>query len=742
MTASAVRFDVDISGYETQFKVLSFSSTEGISQLFRIDLFITTESSNIDLEKIPGKPIVFSISTGDDTRYMSGIVSRFWWMSESGDLSAYYCEMIPIHWRLDRRSDCRIFQNRTVPQIIQRVLEDAHIPSDACNLKMLRKKYTPREYCVQYQETDFSFISRLMEEEGIFYFFQHHYDASKKRGRHVMMLGDDPSCHPSIAGKEKVIYTEPGGQVPAEEYIYEFQFGRQTSPGAVTLRDYNYQRPDLALQGTAAGKESDHLCLYRYPGGFNSQSAGSEKARLWLEEVQTTSRLGSGRSVCCRLLPGSYFRLADHPQKSFNREYRALSINQNGAQREVSSESQNSDLEELLQVGMNFMPALPFVPFSVGEIYSTLKSGLDWLFGKQKEYYYGNQFLCIPLATPFRPQYKTPKPSIQGPQTAKVVATGQEKIHMDSLGRIKVKFHWDRTDQDDDAKRTCYIRAAYNYAGGNHGIQFPALPGDEVVVDFINGDPDKPLITGAVYNSLNNPPLKPEEMIENTILTPYQHRLLFSDRNQSVTLNTGRNEMIEMIDEEPSTEFGNQIRITTADHHSMHMSKGTRLSGINVATESGQKIVLQDQPGPSGILLEDKNGVLALQFNSDEKIIQLKNTTGSEIQINCSKGTVSVIGGDVEVIGGNVTVNGSDTVDIKSGGQVKIQAPSIEATADGTIKLAAPDITLEGAQINLQAPLVEAAQILNVGSLLSTEILVAKTNVLSPSYSPGVGNLL
>ena len=491
MTDSPVRFDVEISGYETKFKVLSFSSTEGLSQLFRCDLFITTESSDIDMEKVPGKPVVFSISTGEDTRYMSGMVSRFWWMGESGDLNAYYCEVVPVHWLLNLRTDCRIFQNQTVPQIIQNVLEEAKIATDSCDLTILRRKYAPREYCVQYQETDFNFIARLMEEEGIFYFFQHDYDVQQRRGRHVMMVGDDPSCHPAINGKSKVIYNEPSGQVPTEEYIYEFQFGRQTSPGAVTLCDYNYQRPDLELKGSAVGKDLRHLGYYHHPGGFDSPVAGSEKARLRLEEIQATSRMGCGRSVCCRLLPGFFFALKDHPQKSFNQEYMVLSVNQNGAQRDVSSDSQNSDLEKLLKLGMGFLPAIPFSPFSVGEIFGFLKSGLDWLFGEKKEYYYGNQFTCIPLATPFRPLRQTPKPYIRGPQTAKVMAADQGNVHIDKLGRIKVKFHWDRAKQDDSLKYTCYIRMAYSYAGGDHGIQFPPLAGDEVVVEFINGDPDK-----------------------------------------------------------------------------------------------------------------------------------------------------------------------------------------------------------------------------------------------------------
>ncbi|MFZ1987002.1 MAG: type VI secretion system tip protein TssI/VgrG [Desulfatitalea sp.] len=742
MTSSAVRFDFEIAGHETQLRVLSFSSTEGISQLFRYDLFITAETGNIALDKVIGQPATLAISTGDDTRYMSGMVSRFWWVGESGDLSAYYAEVVPVHWLLWHRWDCRIFQNQSVPQMIQQVMKEANIAADSFDLKMLRKNHAPREYCVQYQESDFNFIARLMEEEGIFYFFRHDYDAKGRRGRHIMVLGDDPSCHAAIAGKSTVIFKEPKDKVPSEEYVYEYQFGHQTRPGSVALCDYNYLRPDLDLHASAAGKEYGHLGLYHYPGGYDAQPAGAEQAKLRLEEMQSQSKLGSGRSVCCRLLPGFFFTLKDHPQKRFNQDYMLLSVSQNGAQRDVSAESQTGDLEKILTQLMGYIPMPSIGPFSIQQIYDNLKKGLDMLFGKEKEYYYGNQFNCLPLATPFRPARLTPKPFVRGPQTAKVVTTGQEKVQMDELGRIKVKFHWDRAKQADDFKRTCFIRMAYSYAGGNHGIQFPPLAGDEVVVDFIDGDPDKPLITGAVYNGLNRPPLKPEEKIENIILTPYQHRLHLNDRTAAVTLNTGGGETLMLMDGEDHTDYGRQIKLSTADKHTVILAKGAKVSGIKLETQMGQKIAMWDEPHPDGILLEDRTGLLTLQLNSQDKVIMLKNKSDQQIVIDCNSGRVSIQGGGVEVVGGQVNVNGSSEVKIVSGGKVAIEAPSIEATAAGSIKLAAPDITLEGAQINLNAAMVNAMTFLKVGAILQVPVVNASGAVISPSYTPGVGNLV
>lgn len=744
MTSSEVHFDFEISGAEANFRVLSYSGTESISQLFRFDLFVTTEYSNLDLQKIVGRPAVLSIGTGNDLRHVSGMVSRFWWVGESGELSAYYAEVVPVHWTLWHRNDCRIFQNVSVPEILHEVMEAANIPADGYDMEMLRKKHAPREYCVQYQESDFNFMSRLMEEEGIFYFFRHEYDDATRRGRHVMVLGDDPSCHVAIAGDPDVVYNEASAQVPAEEYIYEYQYGYQTRPGEVTLCDYNYLRPDLDLKASASGSAFPHLSVYHYPGGFNDQEEGAEQARLRLEELQATTRMGSGKSVCCRLIPGYFFNLKDHPRKSFNEEYMVLSVTQNGAQRDVSSESQMGDFEKIVNQILGYVPLPAIGPFSIMEIYDNLKKGIDMLTGKDQDkvYYYGNQFNCIPLNTPFHPPRQTAKPVVKGPQTANVVASKDEKAQMDDLGRVKVKFHWDRARQSDDFKRSCYIRMAYSYAGGDHGIQFPPLAGDEVVVDFIDGNPDKPLITGTVYNGLNRPPLKPEEKIENIILTPYQHRLLFSDRTAAVTLNTGGGETILLMDGEEGSDYGRQIKLSTSDDHSVHLAKGAKVSGIQITTQQGQKMAMWDEPHPEGILLEDKTELLKLQFNSQDSTILLKNKSGQSIVIDCNSGQVSIQGGGVQVVGGQVDVDGSSKVKVSSGGQVEIQAPNIEATGAGSIKLSAPDITLEGAQINLNAPMVNAMGVLKAGTMVQSSILSASVSVVSPAYAPGVGNVM
>jgi type VI secretion system secreted protein VgrG len=736
-----IDFYFEVAGYEEEFHVVKFNGMENISQLFHYEIYVGSEDDDIPLEKLIGQPAMLIIGTESETRFISGMVSRFWWIGESKPYHAYFVELVPAIWLLTQRTDCRIFQNKTVPEIIEEVLKDAGIPSDLYDLKKLRGEHQPLEYCVQYDETDFDFISRLMEREGIFYFFEHHFENDKRRGKHVLVLGDDSSCHPAIGDKKKaqVKFHETSGQVPDE-----YRKGYQAECGAVMLRDFNYLHPDVRLEGKASAR-SDNMKYYAYPGGFSEDKKGDKLAQIRLQEMRTQHDMGSGRSNCNLLIPGFYFHMKDHPRKNYNQDYLLTTIVHAGLQRKADLDKKMEGLDKLVNLVLSHVPIPPIGPLSFLQIYSGLRKVIDALFGDNEEFAYSNQFTCIPLSTPFRAAPVTPRPIIHGPQTAIVVAPNNEIMHMDKLGRVRVKFHWDRA-QCDDYKRTCDLRVAFNYAGSNHGFQFPPLAGDEVVVSFLEGDPDKPLITGAVYNGNNHPPLKPENSIENIILTPYQHRLLFSDKEKSITLNTGGKEShyesIEMIDGEPSTEYGRQIKITTADNHQVQLCKGSKVSGIHVETEQGQKLAMWDDPHPAGILIEDKDAAISLQLNSDQKVITIKNKSGPEIKIECSQGKVTVQGTGVDVAGGQVSINGSGAVEIKSNGKVKIEAPEIEASAAASFKVAAPNISLEGAAIDLKAGKInlQAALVQAVG-LLMTQVLQSQT-VISSSYTPGAGNIL
>lgn len=770
MEYTTAEFSLTITGVKDSMSVSHFNGTEGLSQLFNFGLYLSIPNDETEFANIIGRSAVLTITNGPHVKKVSGILSKFWWIGEVVSKTVYHAELVPIFSLLTQRFDCRIFQDMSVPDVVAKVIKAAGITSDYLNKEMLRTDYSVREYCVQYRESDFNFISRLMEEEGIYYYFDHHHDEKQKNSHyHTLVMADARSCHNTIESDPEVRFHEPTGQAIDEEHIYAYQYGYQVRPGTVELKDFNYHQPSLNLQGKASENGEDNLGIYDYPGEFNSELEGLRTAKSRLQEMRSQSEFGTGKSNCCRFKPGFFFTLDGHGRSEFNKEYNLIHVRHSGFQRKIDTGDGGTEdpISGILsQLGVDKLGPIPIdkiangllsktgilsqlptlaigtmTPLGVLEIYNQLTKIIDSLTGKpDTQLVYNNEFICMPSQTTYRPPRITQKPAIPGSQTAIVVGPKNEKIYMDDLGRVKVKFHWDRAITDDE-KRTCFIRMAYPYAGPDHGMQFHPLVGDEVVVTFLEGDPDKPLITGVVYNGNNRPPLKPEDSIENIIVTPYQHKMLFSDYKASITLNTGGNETIYMADDLDGSEYGNQIKLFTADEHFIHLSKGTKVSGIRVNTQMGQSLSMWDEPYPASILLSDKMEDLKVWLNCDEKKILIQNKSDQEIQIDCRKGKVSVIGGGVEVIGGDVIVNGAGSVKIQSDAKVEIDAAAIEATASGSIKLAAPEISLEGSIINLDAPLVDAPVLLKVGTMIQAPRITATTGVVSPSYTPGAGNI-
>ena len=760
MEYTTADFTLEIAGLKTKLRVPNFKGTEGLSQLFGFQLYLQAEGDDIKTEEMLGKSAVFTIKNGSETRQICGILSRFTWIAEVGGRTIFYADLVPVFWLLTQRFDCRIFQNKTVPEIVSEVINAAGIASDHLDKKLLRGTYPQREYCVQYRESDYNFIARLMEEEGIYFYFDHQYNPKGQTGHHTLVMVDAPSCHKAINGKADVLFHEITQEVQKEETVYEYHFGDQTRPNNVTLRDFNYQKPDLSLQENVHGKATN-LELYDYPGEFQTMSEGKRLARARFEEMQAQTSYGSGRSNCCRFVPGFLFKLEKHPHRAFNKEYMLFSVQHSGTQQKAPDDPDITGPGDLITglittLGVDKLspvpidkivpglisklgipaqlPLLPLGPLgmlSVFDIYNDLKKVFEKLFGHpDTQMIYSNDFMVLPSQKPFRAPRITYKPAILGPQTATVMGPKDEKCYMDDKGRAKVKFHWDRAKTDDD-KRTCWLRVAYPYAGSDHGFQFHPLVGDEVVVTFLEGDPDKPLITGVVYNGKNPPPLTPKDRIENIILTPYQHRLMFSDREASITLNTGGGkdvgpESLTMYDED--SKYGNAIYLRQANGHHVYLAKNPGQSAIFLATEEGHNIVLEDNPA-SAILLRDKTQNLIIKLDSDQRTILIENQTSNEITIKCQQGKVSVIGGSVDVIGGQVNINGSQSVSIKSDAKVAIEAPIIEAQAAGKISLTA-------SMIQLNAPMVTTSGVVQVGGVVITPTIVATT------YTPGAGNII
>jgi type VI secretion system secreted protein VgrG len=326
---------------------------------------------------------------------------------------------------------------------------------------------------VQYRESDWAFVCRLMEEEGIFYFFEHGEQESK------LVIADDKSAHTPIAGNSTVTYRPRTGALGAvEETVTRLWFGEEVRSGKVTIRDYNFKTPDLSLEGSSAAKIDGDLELYDYSAKFDDPDAGKARAKLWLQAEQATRRSGDGDSTCLRFMPGQIFTLGDTAENDvrddLNIDYLLTRIEHHGAEPQAQAATQEAEP-------------------------------------------YRNRFWVIPAEVPFRATHETPRPRVYGIQTAVVVGPAGEEIHTDEHGRIKVQFHWDRLGQRDD-KSSCWVRVQQPWSGPGWGHLFIPRMGQEVVVEFLEGDPDRPLVTGAVYHAKNVPPYKlPDHKTVSTV---------------------------------------------------------------------------------------------------------------------------------------------------------------------------------------------------------------------------------
>ena len=444
-----------------KLRVVRFAGTEAISQLFQFSIDLASLDEKIDFDALVGKAASLTIHGPTVKRYVNGVVSVFEQTGKEGKWTLYRVEVVPALWMLGHRYNCRIFQNQPIPDTIKQVLTGAGIPSDRMQLS-LKKKYSPRDYCVQYRESDLAFISRLMEEYGLFYFFQHAED------KHVLVVGDDAVVHVPVPESPTLIYRVAGtAGVSDEEHIFAYRCARQIRTGTVTLRDYDFEKPRLNLKGEAQAKNDGKLEAYDYPGEYDTSDEGNGLAKVRLEEIQAGRQIGMGHSDCRRFIPGYRFKLDQHPRPDLNKECLIVHVSHAGSQPQVL--------------------------------------GADGAANGSDDAMYQNQFECIHADVPFRAPRHTPRPVIQGPQTAIVVGPQGEEIYTDKYGRVKVQFHWDREGKQDE-KSSCWLRVGQIAAGTGWGALFLPRIGQEVVVQFLEGDPDQPIVMGSVYNGDNPTP--------------------------------------------------------------------------------------------------------------------------------------------------------------------------------------------------------------------------------------------
>jgi len=448
--------------------------TEQLGRPFEYELDLLSENPNIPLADIIGQNVTVRLqrSPEGEPRHFNGYVSRFSLGRALDGTTEYRAAIVPWLWFLTRTSDCRIFQNKAVPEIIEDVFR-GHGFTDF--EQRARGTYTAREYCVQYNETDFDFVSRLMEQEGIFYYFRH------ENSKHTLVMASASSPHDTVAGYERIPYRPPTESLRAGEYIHEWTMERQVQPDAYSHTDFDFKNPSkqlLSVSKVAPQEATGDFEIFEYPGQFQVPAQGQGYARCRIEEYQIEHEVVSGTGDVRGITTGRRFVLADHPREDQCREYLVT-----GTTIEAASD-----------------------PFGSGG-------------GQGGGENYSIAFTGIEIHRPYRPPRITPRPMIRGPQTALVVGPKGEEIHTDKYGRVKVMFHWDRYAKADE-NSSCWIRVAQHWAGKKWGTIFTPRIGHEVIVEFLEGNPDRPIITGRVYNQETMPPYKlPTNMTMSTIKT-------------------------------------------------------------------------------------------------------------------------------------------------------------------------------------------------------------------------------
>jgi type VI secretion system secreted protein VgrG len=514
-----------------KFLLKDFQGEERVSQPFHFTLELLSEDNAIDFTQMVGQSVTLTISLASgDKQYLNAVVGRFVQAGSDARFTTYYADLHPWLWLLSMNSDCRIFQNMTAPDIIKQVFSDAGFTDFTDSLTAT---YSTREYCVQYMETSFAFVSRLMEEEGIFYFFTH--DSSS----HKLVLADDTSAYQACPGLTTATMNKEAWS--AEDIVTSCTLEQQVVPGQYKADDYSFLTPATDLTATASGASTSRS-LYEYPGLYTTTSDGESRTSLRLSALEMPGKMIRGTSYCWAFRPGYKFTLAGHGRTDANAEYLLTWV------------SHSADQNAL----------------------------------------YTNSFEAIPSSVVFRPPCITPRPLIHGSQTATVVGKSGEEIWTDQYGRIIVQFHWDQVGQNDE-KSSCWIRVAQGWAGKQWGSIFIPRIGQEVVVSFLEGNPDRPLVTGCVYNATETVPYTlPDEQTKSTVKTNSSkggsgfNELRFEDKagSEEIFIQAQKDMNVTVLNDQTITVTNNRSVTVKEKDETLTVSQGNRTVKVSTGNET------------------------------------------------------------------------------------------------------------------------------------------------------------
>lgn len=683
---------------------LLFSSldlSEELGRMFRCELELLSPREDVELDDVLGEGMTLEIDLPNgDTRYFHGWVGEMAQTGRFGDYATYTAVLHPWLWFLTRTADCKIFQGTTVPDIITSVLDDNGF-TDVKDL--LTGEYRVWEYCVQYRETDFSFLSRLMEQEGIYYFFEH------EDGKDWLVLADAPSCHSPIPGYERVPYFPPSDNVVREEHVYDWRLSRSVRPGSYGLSAFDFRKPRADLEVYKSIKRAHSRSGYEvfdYPGEYYVKGEGEAYVGARIEELQTQYERVQGETDAMGLYPGGLFELEGYPRDDQNREYLIVATHHSLSLGDYASGTRGE--------GMNYSCA----------------------------------FEALESQSPFRAERITPKPFVQGPQTAIVSGPSGEEIHTDDYGRVKVQFRWDRYGKSDESS-SCWIRVAQVWAGTKWGGMMIPRIGQEVIVDFIEGDPDRPIITGRVYNNDNMPPyVLPDNKTQSGIKSRSskggggdnfneirfedksgeEEMYIHAEKDQTIMVENDKSETVghdntESVGNDENIEVGNDRNKTVGNNQTESIGVDKT---IDVGSNHTESIGSNKQLSVGSNHTESiaSNMTINVGSNLTETVaINYAETVGAAMELTVGAAMTETVGADkTQTIGKNKSESIGDslamqigkdqsvdvgkTLTINAGDQITIKTgkATIMMKKDGTISIQGKDITVKGSgAVNMKA---------------------------------------
>ncbi|MEP6491153.1 MAG: type VI secretion system tip protein TssI/VgrG [bacterium] len=645
--------------------VEQLTGDEAMSTPFELTLDLISVSPSLDPKKLLRKPVSVTVDLiHEGERYFHGVVRRFSQGSRSDGFVSYRAEVVPSIWFLSLATDCRIFQQKSVPDIVKKVLDDKGIKDYRFSLN---GTYNPRDYCVQYRETDLDFISRLLQEEGIFYFFEH------TSAKHTIVFADvSATIKPGPVAKINASIVAIGSK--PDDVLTSLELGSAVCSGKVMLRDHNQETPQQTLERTASagpqGLGADTYQLYDYPGNYLVGADGDRIARIRIEEAEAMSRLIKGRTNCRGLTSGYKLDITDHYRKDVNLSYQLVTLRHVAAQSGYRSEKEE--------------PAFTF------------ESG----------------FVAIPYAVPFRPARVTPRSVVHGTQTAVVVGPAGEEIYTDKYGRVKVQFFWDKVGTLNE-NSSCWIRVSSGWAGKTWGaIQIPRI-GQEVIVDFLEGDPDRPIITGRVYNADMMPPYElPANGTQSGVKSRSSkggdpadfNEFRFEDKKgtEQAFLHAQKNLDIEVENDE--THWVGHDRKKTIDNDETTHVKHDRIETVDndeTITIHGQRTETVDKTETITI-----KGDRSLTVQEGKETISVEKDRSVTIKSGNDKLVVSMGNLSIDVTQGNMSTKlGTGNIEVKTGGgSITNEAMNaIELKVGGnSIKIDQTGITIKGMKVSIE----------------------------------------